>query len=84
MGFYYYVPMQIINFGVFIQFVKPSILSYFSNKFSVTFVVGQFSSAGISLVSNNWSDIHDFTPAPGEINWSLLDHVSLSINHMMV
>lgn len=34
----------------------------------------QFNSAGISLVGNNWSDLHDFTPASGEINWSLLDH----------
>lgn len=46
--------------------------------------IGQFNSAGVSLVSNNWSDIHDFTPASGEINWSLLDHVSLSVDHMMI
>ena len=47
------------------------------------FIVGQFNNAGISLVSNNWSDIHDFTLASGEINWSLIDHVSLPLNHMM-
>ena len=46
-------------------------------------IVDQFKSAGISLVSNNWSDIYDFTKAPDEINWSLLDHVSLLLNHML-
>ena len=45
--------------------------------------VGQFNSAGINLVSNNWSDIHDFTPASGETNWTLLDHVSLLLNHVI-
>ena len=44
----------------------------------------QFNSAGISLVGNNWTDLHDFTPASGEINWSLLDHVSLSLNLVML
>ena len=47
------------------------------------FIGGQFNSAGISLVSNNWSDIHDFTLASGEINWSLMDYVSLPLNYMI-
>ena len=46
-------------------------------------IVDQFKSAGISLVSNNWSDVYDFTKVPDEINWSLLDHVSLLLNHML-
>lgn len=40
----------------------------------------QFNNAGVSLVNNNWSNIHDFTPASGEVNWTLLDYVSSLIN----
>ncbi|XP_019621821.1 PREDICTED: protein XRP2-like [Branchiostoma belcheri] len=32
----------------------------------------QFASAGLSVFNNNWSNIHDFTPVPGETSWSLL------------
>ncbi|XP_050416490.1 protein XRP2 [Patella vulgata] len=33
---------------------------------------GQFKAAGLSVYNNNWSKIHDFTPVPGENNYSLL------------
>lgn len=33
---------------------------------------GQFSNAGLSEFTNNWSSIHDFTPMEGECNWSLI------------
>ncbi|XP_071851047.1 protein XRP2-like [Apostichopus japonicus] len=32
----------------------------------------QFSKSGLSGYNNNWSNIHDFTPVPGEENWALL------------
>ncbi|XP_006090634.1 protein XRP2 isoform X1 [Myotis lucifugus] len=32
----------------------------------------QFKDAGLSIFNNNWSNIHDFTPVSGEVNWSLL------------
>ncbi|KXJ12334.1 protein XRP2 [Exaiptasia diaphana] len=32
----------------------------------------QFKAASISVYNNNWSNIHDFTPAAGETTWSLL------------
>lgn len=32
----------------------------------------QFKAAGLSIFNNNWSNIHDFTPVPGEINYTLL------------
>lgn len=32
----------------------------------------QFKKSGLSLFNNNWSNIHDFTPVPGETNWSVL------------
>ncbi|KAK3726970.1 hypothetical protein QZH41_014713, partial [Actinostola sp. cb2023] len=32
----------------------------------------QFQAADLSLYNNNWSNIHDFTPAAGETTWSLL------------
>ncbi|XP_065829487.1 protein XRP2-like [Oscarella lobularis] len=31
-----------------------------------------FSAAGISLFENNWSNIHDYSPIPGEENWKLI------------
>ena len=37
--------------------------------------VGQFDAAGLSLYNNNWSNIHDFTPAPGERTWTLMPEV---------
>ncbi|ESO97525.1 hypothetical protein LOTGIDRAFT_103457 [Lottia gigantea] len=33
---------------------------------------GQFKSAGLSIYNNNWSNIHDFTPVPGENNYTLI------------
>jgi len=48
---------------------------YSMNNIIVSFI-DQFNKAGVSLVNNNWSNIHDFTPASGEVNWTLLDHVS--------
>ncbi|KAI0227932.1 Protein XRP2 [Lamellibrachia satsuma] len=32
----------------------------------------QFQRAGLSVYNNNWSNVHDFTPVPGEKNFSLL------------
>ncbi|XP_069896675.1 protein XRP2 isoform X1 [Dipodomys merriami] len=32
----------------------------------------QFKDAGLSIFNNTWSNIHDFTPVAGELNWSLL------------
>lgn len=32
----------------------------------------QFASSGLSAYNNNWSNIHDFSPVPGEENWSLI------------
>lgn len=32
----------------------------------------QLKDAGLSIFNNTWSNIHDFTPVPGENNWSLL------------
>ncbi|XP_072900249.1 protein XRP2 isoform X1 [Hemitrygon akajei] len=32
----------------------------------------QFKDAGLSIFNNNWSNIHDFTPASDENNWTLL------------
>ncbi|XP_002741479.1 protein XRP2-like [Saccoglossus kowalevskii] len=31
-----------------------------------------FKKSDLSVYNNNWSSIHDFTPVPGEQNWSLL------------
>ena len=39
---------------------------------------GQFDAAGVSLYNNNWSNIHDFTPAADEETWSLLPEVILT------
>ena len=36
------------------------------------FFSGQFQNAGLTRFSNNWFNIHDFTPIAGEHNWSLL------------
>ncbi|CAB4006920.1 XRP2, partial [Paramuricea clavata] len=33
---------------------------------------GQFDAAGLSVYNNNWSNIHDFTPAADVETWSLL------------
>lgn len=32
----------------------------------------QFHKADLSIYNNNWSSVHDFTPVPGETNYSLL------------
>ncbi|XP_063956961.1 protein XRP2-like [Lytechinus pictus] len=32
----------------------------------------QFKAAGLKAFSNTWSNIHDYTPVPGEENWTLL------------
>ena len=31
----------------------------------------------MSVYNNNWSTIHDFTPVPGENNYSLLSEVGV-------
>ncbi|XP_065072339.1 protein XRP2-like isoform X2 [Rhopilema esculentum] len=40
----------------------------------------QFQKAGLSLFSNNWFNIHDFTPVAGEANWSLLPETA-TVDH---
>lgn len=35
----------------------------------------QFAAAKLSVFSNNWSNIHDFTPVAGENNWMLIPEV---------
>ena len=37
----------------------------------------QFAAAKLSVFSNNWSNIHDFTPVAGENNWMLIPEVQL-------
>ncbi|KAM8752758.1 protein XRP2 isoform 1-T1 [Rhynchonycteris naso] len=32
----------------------------------------QFNEAGLNVFNNNWSNIHDFTPVAGELNWGIL------------
>ena len=39
------------------------------------FFPDQFRAAGFSIFNNNWSNIHDFTPVEGEINFSVLPEV---------
>uniref|UniRef100_A0A287BR43 Protein XRP2 n=1 Tax=Sus scrofa TaxID=9823 RepID=A0A287BR43_PIG len=31
----------------------------------------QFKDAGLSIFNNTWSNIHDFTPVSGELNWTI-------------
>nr|XP_004668856.1 protein XRP2 [Jaculus jaculus] len=47
-----------IKFGCF-QWYYPELAS-------------QFKDAGLSIFNNTWSNIYDFTPVTGELNWSLL------------
>ncbi|XP_072045337.1 protein XRP2-like [Amphiura filiformis] len=35
-------------------------------------LLDQFKSAGLSVYNNTWSNIHDFSPVPGEDNWTLI------------
>ena len=43
----------------------------------ICYNVGQFDSAGLSLYNNNWSNIHDYTPAADVETWSLLPQVNV-------
>ena len=43
-------------------------------------IADQFQKAGLSLFSNNWFNIHDFTPIAGEANWSLLPETA-TVDH---
>ncbi|XP_077978163.1 protein XRP2-like [Glandiceps talaboti] len=47
-----------MKFGCF-QYYYPELLE-------------QYKKSDLSIYNNNWSTIHDFTPVPGEQNWSLL------------
>ena len=51
-------------------------------------ITEQFQAANLSIFNNNWSNIHDFTPVTGEINFSLLAEVSLdhsdSLEHLTI
>lgn len=42
----------------------------------------QFKDAGLSIFNNNWSNIHDFTPVSGELNWSLLPENAVIHNYV--
>lgn len=42
----------------------------------------QFKDAGLSIFNNNWSNIHDFTPVSGELNWSLLPEDATIQSHV--
>ncbi len=50
-------------------------------KFCVIFNVcfslhtDQFKNANLSVYNNTWSNIHDFSPVPGEENWTLIPQV---------
>jgi len=37
----------------------------------------QFRQAGLSVWSNDWSNVHDFTAKAGEVHWQHLDEASL-------
>lgn len=47
-------------------------------KCSNSIALGQFDAAGLSLFNNNWSNIHDFTPAADVETWALLPEVLFS------
>ena len=52
------------------------ICTYWYWNFEINFTfAGQFEAAKLSVYNNNWSNIHDFTPAAGERTWSLLPEV---------
>ena len=40
-------------------------------------ITGQFSAAGLTPYTNNWSRVHDFTPVAGSANYSLITEVVL-------
>ncbi|XP_042830118.1 protein XRP2 [Panthera tigris] len=42
----------------------------------------QFKDAGLSIFNNTWSNIHDFTPVSGELNWSLLPEGAVVQDHV--
>ncbi|XP_054422362.1 protein XRP2 [Pteronotus mesoamericanus] len=42
----------------------------------------QFKDAGLSIFNNSWSNIHDFTPVSGELNWSLLPENAVIHQHV--
>ncbi|TKC37367.1 hypothetical protein EI555_019066, partial [Monodon monoceros] len=42
----------------------------------------QFKDAGLSIFNNTWSNIHDFTPVSGELNWSLLPEDAVIQDHV--
>lgn len=42
----------------------------------------QFKDAGLSIFNNTWSNIHDFTPVSGELNWSLLPEDAVVEDHV--
>ena len=42
----------------------------------------EFKDAGLSIFNNTWSNIHDFTPVSGELNWSLLPENAAVHHHV--
>ena len=48
----------------------------FENK---SFFKEQIKEAKFSIFNNNWSNIHDFTPVPGEQNYLLMNKVFINL-----
>jgi len=38
-------------------------------------IIEQLQNANITPFNNNWNNIHDFTPVPGELNYGILNQV---------
>ena len=58
------------NKAIWYHFLRIYFLNIVANA------VDQFDAAGLSLYNNNWSNIHDFTPAAEVETWSLLPQVN--------
>ena len=62
---------------------QPIVESSVNMKFGCISVVysgleEQLKAANISTFVNNWNNVHDFTPIPGELNYSILKNVKLN------
>lgn len=58
--------------GGYCKKVKSKLNYNFQININFFHVTEQFKSASLSVFNNNWSNVHDFTPTHGEINWSML------------
>ncbi|CAF0871134.1 unnamed protein product [Brachionus calyciflorus] len=66
---------------------QPIIESSTSMKFSCLTInyaqlTEQLKNAKISIFNNNWNNIHDFTPVPGELNYSFLSQTYQLIDYV--